>query len=442
VYNHGFIVKTPSKVFAFDLIPFNVSPSVIPNEVLDQIDVLFVSHTHGDHSNPPLQSALRKLGGEVVTTANFALDATETIAGLEVTANYGQHSVLNYIFTITTPEGLRVMHTGDTQHSRWLPTDQNVDVMLVNAWMNESGSRSATEGVRNAVNRVAPKLTLTGHEHEMQHLYEPWNSASRVPYEWPLAVDDEPIPGDYSVMMWGERYDYEVEPLVYHPPAELPLVINALYSDSDNDVDSVFDGQGDRIRDQTRRSLASVGEVDGGTHEISRVVAKFALPDLAAGTSADLLERATLRFYLDDIDGTPAGPVSVLHSVSDNTPIPSGAGSEGRFEDPTFVDTLMDLVDVGDEVGRYFELDVTEQVLADFAADGLGAIAAFRLQVDGASFLDDGQGNSYQFAMLGDDANPPQLVLTFVPEPATSECALSALVTMCFARWPRQRRVW
>lgn len=216
MYNHGYIVKTPSSTFSFDLVTYGYA---LPTSVLEQIDVAFVSHTHGDHDGTP-SWVIEELGGERVTARTLPPGKHATVCGLEVSSYFGLHSVTNNIYHVTTPEGLTIMHTGDTQHSRYLPSDVPTDILLINAWMNESGSRPATVGVRNGINRVQPDLTIPGHIQELSHSYVPSSPTSRVPYDWPLAVDDVPIPGVYTVMVPGEYYDYNVVP----EPSTLLLV--------------------------------------------------------------------------------------------------------------------------------------------------------------------------------------------------------------------------
>lgn len=209
MYNHGYIVKTPSSIFSFDLI--DAGEHLVPNEVIQQIDVAFVSHEHGDHWGRPSEQVASS-GGEMVSPLVFSPGSVATIGGLEVAAYFGLHSVDNNIYHVTTPEGLTIMHTGDTQHSGYVPDDAPTEILLINAWMNENGIESATLGVRNGINRVSPILTIPGHIQELGHEYNPQSNATRVPYEWALAVDDVPIPGTLGVMAWGEHYDYSVVP--------------------------------------------------------------------------------------------------------------------------------------------------------------------------------------------------------------------------------------
>ena len=139
-----------------------------------------------------------------------------------------------------------------------------------------------------------------------------------------------------------------------------------------------------------------------------------------------------LRFKLVDFQGTPAGTLSLLHSTTDNDLDPLASD----YEDSSYDDTLLDLIEPTDPDGRIYELDVTDLVLADYAADGLDPLSAFRLQVDGAVFFEDQLKNSYRLEMPERPTdNPPQLVLWFaadtqvvVPEPSSVVLAGLALI--------------
>ena len=86
-----------------------------------------------------------------------------------------------------------------------------------------------------------------------------------------------------------------------------------------------------------------------------------------------------------------------------------------------------DLVAQADPGQAYYEVDVTDLVLADYLQDGDHPMSAFRLQIDGAVFMDDDQDGRYRFTMPGAEANHPELVLIFIPEPSTLLLVLLAL---------------
>jgi hypothetical protein len=127
---------------------------------------------------------------------------------------------------------------------------------------------------------------------------------------------------------------------------------------------------------------------------------------------------------LRDIKGTPAGPTSLFHSVTDNDEV----GHMSDYESSSYHDTLLDLVQVTDPESSYYTLDVTDQVLADYTSDEGDLLSAFRLQVDGALFFEDNQSDAYRFIMPGAITSQPQLMLTFIPEPGTLLLAIFGIL--------------
>jgi phospholipase/lecithinase/hemolysin len=182
-----------------------------------------------------------------------------------------------------------------------------------------------------------------------------------------------------------------------------------IYDTKDSDSDSTFDNYGDSASSRQSAPAVVVGERDTQDgNAIVRLVAKYDLPRMPA--VARRLGSATLRLFLENIEGDPAGPASLFHSVGDNDldELPSDC------EDGSYTDTLLDLVNPSDESQRYYELDVTDVVLADYASDGDDPLSAFRLQINEAEFVEDDQSHRYRFAMPGATTNHPELVLTFI----------------------------
>ena len=145
MYNLGFIVKTPDVVFAFDLIDGyadwqNRYSYKLPSEIVSQIKVLFVSHGHDDHSDGSVQLAVRSNGGTVVWGSG---EDTMTVEGLNIKIYEGLHSRPTKIYEVTTPNNLKIVHTGDNQTSVTLPKIDSIDVLLLNGWVNENGWESS-----------------------------------------------------------------------------------------------------------------------------------------------------------------------------------------------------------------------------------------------------------------------------------------------------------
>jgi hypothetical protein len=153
-------------------------------------------------------------------------------------------------------------------------------------------------------------------------------------------------------------------------------------------------------------------------------VTKFELPQLPA---VDFMESAQLRFYLQETSGEPAD-IDLLHSEVDN----DFERLVSDYDDISYTDTGLNVITASDEAGRYYELDVTELVRADYLSDAAGPVTAFRLQIG-----DVAAGDSLAtLSMPRDVSNQPQLVLNVVPEP--SGLALAALALLAVR--PHRRR--
>ena len=211
IYNHGFVVKTPSVTFAFDLNDF-YQTGLLP-ELADYIDVLFVSHIHRDHYSPALIGKMIQLNKPVIGPAEFPnipigmnSGDYQKIANLEIVAHYGLHSVPVRQFEVTTPEGIKILHTGDNQDTGTLPDVTNIDILLVNCWVNDSGNISMVEGLRKAINIINPKVALPGHMMELGHIGG--ETGGPVEYQNPIESDDGTLSSEYYILGWGERYHF------------------------------------------------------------------------------------------------------------------------------------------------------------------------------------------------------------------------------------------
>lgn len=215
MYNDGFIVKTPEIVFAFDVVQgYSAWQTKLPSELIDQIQILFISHEHSDHADPFVINKVITNGGYVVVPSevsnlgniSMAVNDSCTLEGLRIKAYYGLHNVPSRIYEIICPSGLKLLHTGDNQTSITLPEIENLDVLLLNAWVNESGSQPASVGMCNSVNKLSPRIMIPGHIQELSHNYVPSDPTSRLPYQSVYQIDDSSVLAKTQVMIWGELY--------------------------------------------------------------------------------------------------------------------------------------------------------------------------------------------------------------------------------------------
>ncbi|HEX9934071.1 MAG TPA: sugar-binding protein, partial [bacterium] len=219
MYNHGYIVKTPTVTFAFDLVDGYSSWSrQLPADLLKRIKVLFISHNHGDHYDASVVNAIINNGGYVVVPSensylgNVGMSPGQalTLSGLDIHAYNGLHGEMpSRIYEVNCPNGLRILFTGDNQTSETLPQVEDIDVLFLNAWVNDSGVGTPVAGMRNSLAKLKPKMMIPGHIQELGHDYKPGDPTGRVIYQWAFEVDDVPVDSKVQVMAWGERFIIE-----------------------------------------------------------------------------------------------------------------------------------------------------------------------------------------------------------------------------------------
>lgn len=228
LYNHGFVVRTATVTFAYDLVRAQgvktegfAIPDATMQQIIDQCDALFVSHYHRDHADEWVAEQFIKAGKPVVAppdiwkslpfhdkvqhlerSASEVHDLTlKNQEHLKVTALPGHQGkdILNNVSLVTTPEGLTFCQTGDQSNDTdfsWIDKvgeNNQVDVIFPNCW--------TTDIVRLAKG-FDPQLIITGHENEMGHTVD-----HREAY-WLTYVRLEKSAYPLVLMTWGEQFHY------------------------------------------------------------------------------------------------------------------------------------------------------------------------------------------------------------------------------------------
>lgn len=228
LYNDGWIIRTPKVTIGWDIYRGREVPELgrhlmsdsIAAALADKVDIMFLTHNHGDHVDPFVVDRITSQGKPVVAPNqilpdNRAVTHTrqdkiwkETFkagngAKLKATIVPGHQDVLeNNIYVVTTPDGYTVSSTGD----QWLKEDQEtvlnmqgkippVDVFMPICWASKLPELCQSFGA---------KLVLTGHENELGHHTIDHREAYWLSYN---KLEDFPLPT--SLMTWGEWIEVE-----------------------------------------------------------------------------------------------------------------------------------------------------------------------------------------------------------------------------------------
>jgi len=229
LYNHSFVVRTKSVTIAFDLIRpserfdvFFADTKEVIGRIIEQCDVLFISHWHHDHADDWVAQTFIEQGKPVVSPPDVWKDKPfyEKLSHLDRDANmkhilpvgkgkyelkatiYPGHQgdYLNNVSVIYTPEDFCFSHNGDqnaghiAEDTIWLHDIKNhhqVDVLLYNSYMSPTW-----------ISGFDPDLVISAHENELGH-----GIHSRHPF-WKMHKRSKSLTYPLLVMSWGESFHY------------------------------------------------------------------------------------------------------------------------------------------------------------------------------------------------------------------------------------------
>lgn len=229
MYNHGFIVKSPSVTMAFDITRAGQGEQapMIPDGLMDSVaqlcDVLFISHVHGDHADERVAGFFLKHKKDVVATTGMWTEKggithirSEKIIQDQIPLSTGetlevkimpghQDDTPNNVYIVSTPGGYSIAHTGDQWNKEkddWIDRvkeHSEVDVLLVHCWAMP---------LERTVAGFDPRIVISGHENELVHSID-----HREPY-WLNYRRMEKVTTPIVYMTWGESFwlkDIETE---------------------------------------------------------------------------------------------------------------------------------------------------------------------------------------------------------------------------------------
>jgi len=188
LYNMGFVVKSRNHTVGFDInpgVPCPLNPEQIAG-LVNELDILFLSHAHNDHVNPQVVHAMIGTGKKKVIVPTPAVaDILRILQLKEKPANFitlyddfrkpldiGGVAIRCYpgrqnrqtpcsVYTVTL-DGYTVSHNGDNSNAAIyndIAKHGGIDLSLANCW----------SGIVPCMKITNPKLTITGHENELVH---------------------------------------------------------------------------------------------------------------------------------------------------------------------------------------------------------------------------------------------------------------------------------
>lgn len=219
-YNDGFILQSASVTIAIDIVrggsekdPFIDEKTI--QSIVDQCDILFITHSHADHADPlvaemfckqnkdvivpeniwqNMSSHLKVLRGSKLKKENIKLPFKKSSLSVNIYSG-SQGNIPNNVYAITLPEGKTFLHTGDQDYSVQLIEAFNktkIDILLVQCWMMP---------MYEFVSGLKPTLVFSGHENEIGH-----HTIDHREAYWLTFRRLSGIPAPYIVMAWGEYY--------------------------------------------------------------------------------------------------------------------------------------------------------------------------------------------------------------------------------------------
>ncbi len=230
LYNHGFIVRTASVTFGFDLVRAHSAKAegfAIDDEamelLIDQCDALFISHRHRDHGDiwvaqlfidkgkpvvappevwnkQPIHEKITHLKREANTIQILNIQNGKQV--LKVINNPGHQGsdIENNVPLVFTPEGMSFAQTGDQSGPKddwnWIDKigfQNRVDVLFPNCW---------TPDIQRMIRGFKPQLIITGHENEMGHTID-HRESNWLTY---IRLKGTKIP--FLLLTWGESFHY------------------------------------------------------------------------------------------------------------------------------------------------------------------------------------------------------------------------------------------
>lgn len=226
IYNCGLIFRAADVTVAVDLNGRNgnLIPDELMSRLVDKIDILFLTHNHGDHVDSHVVGFCQKRDIPVYATEEiypkdgkvrhirpenlwaFEVSLPSAKLGVQVIPGH-QDALQNNIWVITLPNGKVVCATGDQYQTdgsdlallkKVSPQLPAIDVLAMDCWIHDFEEHLAA---------FSPKLLVSQHEdeigaHGIDHREAFWMTLYKNDHIYQVNVP-------YVLMGWGEWYDFK-----------------------------------------------------------------------------------------------------------------------------------------------------------------------------------------------------------------------------------------
>ena len=206
LYNMGYIVKTPTTIFAIDLY------SKHADELLDMVDFVMITHAHGDHKtknvvegmtkrNKPILAAFDIEGANVMKIED---GKTYDMGDVKVRTTIGDHNkrLLIYVTSYEIDCGANtnntvIFHTGDSNNYKQLNPQKQVDIFIPHM--------SVGLKIQKAIDKFQPHHVFLSHLQELGHKIDKW----RWTFHDALKLKGKLTHDHVWIPCWGEKVVYD-----------------------------------------------------------------------------------------------------------------------------------------------------------------------------------------------------------------------------------------
>ncbi len=216
MYNAGFIVRDRKVTIAVDITSKNgtLVPDKLMRHIVEQCDILFVTHSHSDHCGKNIIDMFLADGKPVVADdkvypnnksithfrniRNFSINLPNGVITVNSLPGH-QDDLNNNCYIISLPCGKTFAHLGDQQDEDldWMKgiykTLPVIDALIINCW---------TPRFTDVVGCFNPHLLISSHENEFSHSIDHREAYWLTFYKYDNVFRLK-IP--YVVMTWGEK---------------------------------------------------------------------------------------------------------------------------------------------------------------------------------------------------------------------------------------------